>query len=180
MKERTRKLIKEYTESLVIAACLALVIRTFIVTPFKIPTGSMIPTLMPGDKIFVNRFVYRFRPPERGDVIVFRYPENPRRDFIKRLVAFEGETVEIIDGKVLINGRIVDDPEIFKAVHYYNRSIYGAAGTSITVPPGNYFVLGDNSASSKDSRYWGFVPKKLLLGRAFVIWWPPQRTGRIK
>ena len=180
MKEKTKRLIREYGESLLIAAVLALIIRTFIVTPFKIPTGSMEPTLMPGDKIFVNRFIYRISPPKRGDVIVFRYPENPRRDFIKRLVAFGGETIEIANGKIKINGKIVDTPQIFQKIYYYNRSAYGMADAQITVPDDCYFVLGDNSASSRDSRYWGFVPRKLLLGEAFVIWWPPIRIGKIK
>jgi len=180
LKEKSKRLIREYAESLLIAAILALIIRTFIVTPFKIPTGSMEPTLMPGDKIFVNRFIYRIHPPRRGDVIVFRYPENPRRDFIKRLVAFEGETTEIDNGKIVINGEIVDTPAIFQKIHYNNRGAYGKEGAQITVPRDCYFVLGDNTGSSRDSRYWGFVPRKLLLGEAFVIWWPPRRLGRIK
>jgi signal peptidase I len=180
VKERTKKIIWEYAESLLIAAILALVIRTFVVTPFKIPTGSMEPTLVPGDKIFVNRFIYRFRAPERGDVIVFRYPLNPRRDFIKRLVAFGGETVEIADGKIWVDGKQIVTPEIFEEVFYYNRGEYGAEDGRIEVPEGYYFVLGDNSSSSKDSRYWGFVPQKFLLGKAFVIWWPTSRIGRIE
>jgi signal peptidase I len=179
VKDKTKRLIWEYAESLLIAAILALIIRTFIVTPFKIPTGSMEPTLKPGDKIFVNRFIYRFQSPKRGDVIVFRYPENPSRDFIKRLVAFGGETFEIVDGRVKINGEIVDDPEIFQKIYYFNEGVYGAKERQITVPENCYFVLGDNSSSSRDSRYWGFVPRKFLLGKAFVIWWPPQRMGKI-
>ena len=180
MQEKTKKVIREYAESLLIAAVLALIIRTFIVTPFKIPTGSMEPTFVPGDKIFVNRFVYRFRKPQRGDVIVFRYPENPRRDFIKRLVAFGGETIEIADGKIRINGELVDSPEIFQKIRYENRGAYGAPDAQITIPGDCFFVLGDNSSSSRDSRYWGFVPRKFLLGKAFVIWWPPTRIGKIE
>ena len=180
MKEKTKRLIREYVESLLIAAVLALIIRTFIVTPFKIPTGSMQPTLKPGDKIFVNRFIYRFQKPRRGDVIVFRYPENPRRDFIKRLAAVAGETIEITGGKLIINGEPVDTPEIFQETYYENRGNYGALGAEITVPDDCYFVLGDNSSSSRDSRYWGFVPRKLLRGKAFIIWWPPARMGALK
>ncbi|MFC1631979.1 signal peptidase I [Candidatus Omnitrophota bacterium] len=180
MKANTKRLIREYAESLIIAAILALIIRTFIVTPFKIPTGSMETTLMPGDKIFVNRFIYRFQPPERGDVIVFRYPENPRRDFIKRLIAMDGETIEIKKGKLVVDGEVVEEPEILQKIHYENRGNYGTANKPITVPADSYFVLGDNSGSSRDSRYWGFVPKKYLLGKAFVIWWPPRRMGRIE
>lgn len=179
MKPKTKRIIREYLESLLIAAALALLIRTFVVTPFKIPTGSMEPTMIPGDKIFVNRFIYRFAQPERGDVIVFRYPENPRRDFIKRLVAVGGETIQIDNGKITINDEEVNDPKIFKELYYYNRGQYGAVDKEITVPQDHYFVLGDNSGSSRDSRYWGFVPKKFLLGKAFVIWWPPWRIGKI-
>lgn len=180
MEEKTKKLIREYAESLLIAAVLALIIRTFIIAPFKIPTSSMEPTLMPGDKIFVNRFIYRFRPPQRGDVVVFRYPEDIHRDFIKRLVAFSGETIEIANGKIVINGEAVDTPEIFQKLQYSNRGAYGAENAQITIPDDCYFVLGDNSDSSRDSRYWGFVPRKFLLGKAFVIWWPLTRMGGIE
>lgn len=180
MREKVKGAVREWIESLLIAAVLALIIRTFVVTPFKIPTGSMEPTLMPGDKIFVNRFIYRFQPPKRGDVIVFRYPENPRRDFIKRLVAFGGETIEINNGRFRVNGEIIDAPEIFQRFYYENRGVYGAAESQVTVPADTFFVLGDNSSSSRDSRYWGFVPRKFLLGKAFVIWWPPKRVGKIK
>lgn len=177
---RVKRIIREYGESLLIAAVLAMVIRTFIITPFKIPTGSMEPTLLPGDKIFVNRFIYRFQKPQRGDVIVFRYPEDTRRDFIKRLVAQDGETVEIAGGKIKINGEEVNEPEFFAKNYYYNEGVYGTVGARIVVPPDCFFVLGDNSDSSRDSRYWGFVPRKFLLGRAFVIWWPLNRIGRIR
>lgn len=177
---KIKRVIREYGESLLIAAVLAMIIRTFIITPFKIPTGSMEPTLLPGDKIFVNRFIYRFQKPQRGDVIVFRYPEDTRRDFIKRLVAQDGETVEIAGGKIKINDREINEPEIFAGNYYYNEGTYGAVGARIDVPPDCYFVLGDNSGSSRDSRYWAFVPRKLLLGKAFVIWWPLNRIGKIR
>ena len=180
MQEKTKRIIWEYAESLLIAAALALIIRTFIITPFKIPTGSMEPTLIPGDKIFVNRFIYRFTPPQKGDVIVFRYPEDPKRDFIKRLVASVNEAVEIANGKILVNKQAVDNPKIFQKITYLNQGAYGAEGAMIVVPQDNFFVLGDNSASSRDSRYWGFVPRKFLIGKAVVIWWPLNRIGRIK
>jgi signal peptidase I len=180
MREKIKRIIREYAESLLLAAVLALIIRTFIITPFKIPTGSMQPTLIPGDKIFVNRFIYRFQKPRRGDIVVFRYPENPRRDFIKRLVAFGGEKVEIVRGRLKINGKLVDFPEAFQDIYYVNRGAYGARGQAIIVPEDCYFVLGDNSNSSRDSRYWGFVPARFMLGEAFVIWWPPKRIGKIE
>ena len=168
-----------------------MIIRTFVIQAFKIPTGSMRPTLLEGDIIMVNKFIYgakiplvnlrlpKFREPKRGDVIVFIYPENPKKDFIKRLVAFAGETVEIKDGTVYINSQPLLD-QVFSRVYYYNRGEFVNDTQKITVPKGSYFVLGDNSASSQDSRYWGFVPDKNILGKAIIIYWPPGRIRIIK
>jgi len=181
----------EWVESIVIAFILAMIIRTFIVQAFKIPTGSMRPTLLEGDIIMVNKFIYgakipfvnlrlaKFREPKRGDVIVFIYPENPKKDFIKRLVAFGGETVEIKDGTVYINSQPLLDP-VFSRIYYYNRGEFANDTQKITVPKASYFVLGDNSASSQDSRYWGFVPYKNLLGKALIVYWPLPRIRIIK
>jgi signal peptidase I len=119
------------------------------------------------------------RQPKRGDVIVFIYPESPKKDFIKRLVGLPGETVEIRDGTIYINEKPLVD-SIFNQRYYYNRGDYGQEGVKIKVPQDSFFVLGDNSASSQDSRYWGFVPRKNILGRALVIYWPPQRLRMIK
>jgi len=112
-------------------------------------------------------------------VIVFVYPEDEKRDFIKRLIAKAGETVEIKNGKVFIDGKMLDDP-IIRKIYYYNRGDYGQEGKKILVPENQYFVLGDNSASSRDSRYWGFVDKNLLIGKALVIYWPLNRIRLIK
>ncbi len=191
MREQRKSVIREWVESIIIAFILAMIIRTFIVQAFKIPTGSMRPTLMEGDIILVNKFIYgakipftqwrlpALRPPKRGDVIVFIYPENPTKDFIKRLVAFPGERVEIKNGTVYINDKPLLDPE-FSSRYYYNRGELGQEGEKIIVPKDSFFVLGDNSASSQDSRYWGFLPYKNLLGKAFLIYWPPQRIRIIK
>ena len=166
---------RENIESLVWAVGLALVIRTFIMAPFKIPSGSMRPTLMEGDRILVNKFLYHLRPPQRGDIIIFRYPEDPKRPFVKRLVGTGGDTVEIQDGTVLVNGKPLDGAGIFRTNHYYNQGQFGQPGQPITVPKESFFVLGDNSGSSHDSRFWGFVPKRLLIGRAMCIFWPISR-----
>jgi len=184
--------LREWIESLIIAAFIAFgVIRPFIIEPFKIPTGSMRPTLLEGDLILVNKFIYgarvpftnlrlpRLRQPQRGDVIVFRYPENPKKNFIKRLIALEGETVEIKDGSVYINGQPLLAP-LFSQRYYYNRGDFGKQGEKIAVLKDSFFVLGDNSASSQDSRYWGYVPSGNVLGKAIVIFWPPQRIRIIK
>jgi signal peptidase I len=190
-KQVKKTILREWVESIIVAFLLAMVIRVFIVQAFKIPSGSMRMTLIEGDIILVNKFLYgakvpftdfrlpAFEHPKRGDVIVFIYPENPRKDFIKRLVAVGGEEVEIRKGTIYVNGKPLLDP-VFSQRYYYNRGDFGAEGQKIIVPAGNYFVLGDNSASSQDSRYWGFVPFKNILGKAMVIYWPPQRIRIIK
>jgi len=174
-----KKEIWEWIETIALALALAFLVRTFIVAAFKIPTGSMRPTLLEGDKIFVNKFIYRFTLPHRGDVIVFKYPLEPKKDFVKRLIGFSDESVEIKDGKILINGKEVDEQKILSR-RYYNRGPYGEEGQKVKIPPNSFYALGDNSANSRDSREWGFVPKKNLVGKAFVIWWPPKRIGLIK
>ena len=187
MKEHTKLVIKEWAESIIIAVILALVIRTFVVQAFKIPSGSMIPTFQVGDRIFVNKFIYgakvpffnmnlpAVRQPKRGDIIVFISPDTPQKDFVKRLIAVEGEKVEIRDGRIIVNGKFIDEPSSIRSVYYYNAGDYGKEGQVIDVPKDSYFVLGDNSASSRDSRFWGFVPRKNLLGKAIFIYWPIYR-----
>ena len=174
-KAAVRAAWRENIESFLWAVAIALVIRTWIVAPFKIPSGSMRPTLIERDRILVNKFLYRFRPPQRGDIIVFHYPEDPKRPFIKRLAAIGGDTIEIAEGKLLVNGQPLDTAAVFRANTYYNQGAYGKAHEAVRVPAGDYFVLGDNSLSSYDSRFWGFVPKKLLIGRAMCIFWPVTR-----
>jgi signal peptidase I len=191
MSFKKKSVLRDWVESIIIAFLLAMVIRTFIVQAFKIPTGSMRMTLQEGDLILVNKFIYgakvpwsslylpALREPKRGDVVVFVYPEDKKKDFIKRLVGLPGETVEIKGGSIYINDQPVEE-SIFKQIYYYNRGDFSAEGQKIIVPDDSYFVLGDNSVSSKDSRYWGFVPKKDLLGKAMVIYWPIQRIRLIK
>lgn len=188
---KKKSVIRDWVESIIVAFILAMVIRTFVVQAFKIPTGSMRPTLLEGDIILVNKFIYGARIPftslrlpkvsfpKRGDVIVFIYPEDPKKDFIKRLVALPEETVEIKSGSVYINGEPLTEP-VFNKRYYYNRGDFGREDKKIVVPKDSYFVLGDNSASSQDSRYWGFVPKDNILGKAIVIYFPPQRIRIIK
>jgi len=192
IKGKFKSEIREWAESIIIALILALLIRTFVIQAFKIPSGSMIPTFEIGDRIFVSKFIYgakipftdirlpALRQPQRGDIIVFVSPETPKKDFVKRLVALEGETVEIKDGNIFINGKKIDGPDSVKSNYYYNRGEYGKEGASITVPQGFYFALGDNSSNSRDSRYWGFVPKKNLIGKAILLYWPIQRIRIIR
>ncbi|MDP8265449.1 MAG: signal peptidase I [Candidatus Aceula meridiana] len=183
--------VREWGESIIIAFFLAMVIRTFFIQAFKIPTGSMRMTLIEGDRILVDKLRYGpmipfsdirlpgFGSLERGDVVVFKYPVNPKRDFIKRFIAFPGETVEIIDGDIYIDGTLIEDSRI-KNTFYYNRGKYGMRHQKVTVPEDHYFVLGDNSSSSMDSRFWGFVPESYLIGRAEFIYWPVTRIRKIK
>lgn len=183
---------REYAESLIVAVLLALVVRTFFVQAFKIPTGSMRPTLIEGDRILVDKITYGIkipltgwrlpdiRPPHRGDVVVFRSVDDPRRDFIKRLAGLPGDTVEVRDMRLWVNGRPLTEPGIFREMVYYNRGTFGQEGQPVKVPASHYFFLGDNSASSRDSRYWGFLPESHVIGRAFVIYWPPRRVRPLK
>ena len=168
---------KEWTHSIVIALVMTLILRTYVVQAYKIPSGSMRPTLMEGDKLFVSKFTYRFGVPKRGDIVVFKYPVDPKKDFIKRLVGLPGDTVEIRDGKIYVDGKALEDPDNFGKFYYYNHEPYGGPGDKIKVPENFYYVLGDNSANSQDSRFWGFVPKKNVEGKAIFRWWPPQRMG---
>jgi len=192
MRASTKVIIKEWIESIVIAVVLALFIRTFFIQAFRIPSGSMKPTLTEGDKIMVNKLLYGpkipftdirlpgLREPDKGDIIVFVYPQDRKKDFIKRLIAKGGEEIEISNGNIIVNGEAVEDPPEIRDLYYYNKGYYGRQGWPTSVPKDNYFVLGDNSASSKDSRYWGFVPKKNVIGRAMFIWWPPWRIQILK
>ncbi|MBU1124976.1 MAG: signal peptidase I [Candidatus Omnitrophica bacterium] len=191
MSTQKKSVIREWAESIFTAFILAMVIRAFIVQAFKIPTGSMRPTLMEGDLILVNKFIYGAKVPwsnwrlpafaklKRGDVIVFIYPEDKKKDFIKRLVGLPGETLEIKNGNVYINNEPITDP-LLGGRYYYNRGDFALQDQKIIIPENSYFVLGDNSASSKDSRYWGFVPYGNVLGKAMVIYWPVFRMRLIK
>lgn len=180
MRDRVKREIREWVESIIIALVLALIIRTFVLQAFKIPTGSMRPTLLEGDRLLVNKFIYKFKEPERGDIVVFRFPGEEKKDFIKRLIAKEGETVEIKDGDIYIDGNKIEEPFTIRQIRYYNKSPYGGVGERVNVPEDSFYVLGDNSASSRDSRYWGFVPRKNIIGKAFFLYWPINRIRVIK
>lgn len=173
---------ENWIKPLLIAAVLAVGIRTFLLGPYKIPTGSMRTTLLEGDRIFVDKISYRFREPQRGEVVVFKYPLDRKKDFVKRLVGLGGETLEIRDGSLYVNSQKLQSPLSIAEHFYYNREDwdYGKRGQKIVIPKGNLFVLGDNSAQSSDSRNWGFVPRKDMIGRAVLIWWPPNRFRILK
>lgn len=183
--------LRDWTEALFVAGVLALIIRTFVVQAFKIPSGSMEDTLLIGDHLLVNKFIYglqipgvdgRFltiREPQRGDILVFEFPEDrnipvwqfwKRRDFIKRLIGLPGDTVEIRDKQVYINGQLFSLPE---AVYKEGPAIVAGRDNMppVKVPPGHYFMMGDNRDRSYDSRFWGFVSNEEIKGLAFIKYW---------
>lgn len=170
--------IVETLDATIFAALLSLVIIVFIVQAFFIPSGSMEPTLRIGDRILVGKFAYRIWEIHRGDIIVFRYPLSPNKDFVKRVVGLPGERISMKDGLVQINGRPLG--EVYPtALPGGDRACSSNYGPEV-VPPGNLFVLGDHRCNSEDSRYFGFVPIKNVVGRAFIVYWPLDRLALVR
>jgi signal peptidase I len=182
-----KSVLREYLESFLIAVILALFVRTWVFQAFKIPSGSMEPNLLIGDHLIVNKLEFAptatalertllpHREIRRGDVIVFKYPEDPERDFIKRVMGLPGDRVELREKRVVINGQPIDDPHAY----YLQPPSTGASPRStdvretygpVTVPDRQYFVMGDNRDNSQDSRYWGFLPASYVKGRALFIY----------
>ncbi len=182
---KKKSLLREYVEAIISALVLALFIRGFVVQAFKIPSGSMIPTLQIGDHILVSKFIYGLRnpftgsvlipvkEPERLDVVVFKYPLNPSQDFIKRVVGVPGDNIEVSDKKVYVNGSLLkDDPGINGKSRILPRALSARDNFGpITVPEHSLFVMGDNRDNSHDSRFWKFVDFKDLKGKAFILYW---------
>ena len=187
-----KKFIKEYLEPIVIAVVIALFIRTFIIQAFKIPSSSMEPTLLVGDHLLVNKFIYgikipltdiklfQLKRPKRGDIIVFIYPRDRSKDFIKRVIGTEGEKVEVIRNKIYINDKLIDD----RWGHYHEESNWMKYLQPIEkfgpvlVPKDSLFVLGDNRDNSQDSRFWGFVNINAVRGGAFIIYFSWDRYAQ--
>ena len=173
----------ENLEAFFTALVLALLIKRYIVDCYEIPSPSMHDTLREGDRIFVAKFLYHFTGIKVGDVVVFRTPESIYRPdkpyYIKRVVGLPGDWVEIRGGDVFRNGQVVDQPEFFRRNRYTSRLSSGQQFDGVKVPGGEIYVFGDNSENSFDSRYWGGVPIKNVMGKAFFRYWPPTRIGRI-
>jgi len=146
-------------------------VRPFVVEAFFIPSESMIPTLRVGDRVLVNKFIYRFAEPERGDIIVFESVEGGSEDLIKRIVGVPGDRISVRGGKLLVNGELQREPYVNR--RFPDRSFYAPT----TVPEDHVFVMGDNRANSRDSRFFGPVPEKKIEGEAFLRFWPPDRIG---
>jgi signal peptidase I len=173
-----KKFIKEYIEPIVIAVLIALFIRAFIVQAFKIPSSSMEPTLLVGDHLLVNKFIYgiripytdikffQYKKPKRGDIIVFIYPKDRKKDFIKRVMGTDGEKVAILHNKIYINDKLIDDPWGHFTMPRSTIEDYGP----VKVPEGSLFVMGDNRDNSQDSRFWGFVKINEVKGKAFILY----------
>jgi len=205
---RTKPLWREYLEAIIIALVLALTIRVFLVQAFKIPSGSMIPSLQIGDHILVNKLAYglqipqdcefeasllpvtcysssmllEFEKPQRGDIIVFRYPEDEHKDFIKRIIGLPGDTIQIREKIVYVNGEPSRDKAFTQRVdpgmidgRINPRDNFGP----VTVPPNSYFVMGDNRDQSLDSRFWGYVQEHKIKGRAFLVYWSWHGQGSV-
>ncbi|MDQ7825010.1 MAG: signal peptidase I [Candidatus Eremiobacteraeota bacterium] len=175
IEEKRRKVLYEYLDSIIIAGVTALVLIHFVVRTFYIPSTSMVPTLVKHDYIMVNEFIYRFKTPERREIVVFHPPESANaggKDFIKRVIAVENDEIEVKEGKVFINNVVQDEPFINEAPEYLMEKR--------KVPEGSLFVMGDNRNNSDDSHRWGFLPRKNVVGKAFLIFWPPQRIRVLK
>jgi len=186
-EKKAKSSLRENIEAIIIAIIIAMFIRTFLVQAFKIPSGSMLETLQIGDQILVNKFIYGVKipftdgrtlipvkNPEKGDIVVFKYPEDPSKDFIKRVIAREGDTLEIINKKIYVNDHLIEGE---KYAVYKSSKIYSAMVSprdnlrKIRVPENKLFVMGDNRDNSHDSRFWGFVDLKAVKGEAFIIYW---------
>jgi len=208
-KEESEPFLVEYSKFLFPVFFIVLILRGFVVEPFKIPSGSMIPTLEIGDFILVNKFSYGLRVPvinkkivnianpERGDVVVFRFPENPQIDYIKRVIGLPGDEIAYHNKQLYLNGDVIENVELSRSTFgftEYTRYQSNLAGYEhemqvssnppyfdliTTVPEGHYFVMGDNRDNSNDSRKWGFVPDENLKGRAFAIWMNFQGWDRM-
>ncbi len=184
-KKSQKSVVREYTEAIIIAILLALFIRSFIIQAFKIPSGSMLETLQIGDHLLVNKFIYGVKlpmvgtvlipweEPSRDDVVVFKFPKDRSLDYIKRVVGVAGDTIEMKDKQLYVNGQANSNPH----THNTDTSIMPASNSPrdnmgpVKVPEGYIFVMGDNRDNSYDSRFWGFVPLKDVLGKAMILYW---------
>jgi signal peptidase I len=191
-EKRQKSALRENIEAVIIAVIIAMFIRTFIVQAFKIPSGSMLETLQIGDHILVNKFIYgvkipftdgkvlvSVKDPKKGDIVVFEFPVDPSKDFIKRVIATEGDTIEIIKKNIYVNNKLVqgekfavyEDNRIYPWNYPFLEKAQRDNLRKMTIPENKLFVMGDNRDNSHDSRFWGFVDLKSIKGKAFIIYW---------
>ncbi len=155
-----------WLRDLILAVLLAFIVVVFLYQPVQVEGTSMMPRLENQERIFINKFVYRFRPIERGDVVVFRYPLDPSRSYIKRIIGLPGDDISIHDGQVMVNGKPLAEPYVPPS--YVDEQNYA----KVHVEPDHYFVMGDHRTSSNDSREWGTVDRAFIYGKAVVVYWP--------
>lgn len=167
-KSRWKYFVIDLVETVLIALIFALLIRKYIIQTSLVPTGSMIPTLNIRDRLFVNKFIYRFTDPKRGDIVVFESPHQDGREYVKRCIGLPGDIIEIQQGRVYVNGKLLVIAGVIIQEDY-------SYSEPIPVPENSYFMLGDNRGNSQDSRYWGFVPRDAVLGEALFTFWPINR-----
>jgi signal peptidase I len=165
---------RDVLETVLYAVVLAFLIRTFVIQAFWIPSGSMLPVLEPGDRVMVIKFWYHLPKikPKRGQIVVFQYPVDPMRDFVKRVIGLPGDKVEILGGRVFVNDRELVEPYVHNPDNF--------TMPAEVIPPKSYFCLGDNRANSQDSRFWGSVEEKFLRGPAVFRYWPLNRVGLLE
>ncbi len=163
-----------WLRDLILSVLLAFIVVVFLYQPVQVEGNSMLPHLSNHERIFINKFIYRFEPIRRGDIIVFWYPLDPSKSYIKRVVGLPGDWVGIQDGHVLVNGRQLDEPYI--PPEYFDHQSY----PSVRVEPDHYYVLGDHRESSNDSRVWGTVDRKYIYGRAVLVYWPVNQFGLLE
>ena len=163
--------LRSWIRDLSISLLIAGVVIVFLYQPVKVEGTSMMPRLVDQERIFINKFVYQLEPVNRGDVVVFRYPFDQAKSYIKRVIGLPGETVRLVSGEVFINGRKLQEPYIVE--EYRDRQSHAP----IVIPPDQYYVLGDHRNSSNDSRVWGPVPKQYVYGKAVFVYWPVDRLG---
>jgi signal peptidase I len=166
---------RSFVRDLLFSVLVAVLVIVFVVQPVKVEGTSMLPHLHDGERIFINKFIYRFDRIERGDIVVFWYPNDPEKSFIKRVIGLPGETVSVHNGVVLVNGRPIEEPYIDSPYHHRSENMAG-----VSVKNHYYFVMGDNRDASNDSRQWGTVPEKYVYGKAIFRYWPPGNVGTIK
>ncbi|MDD2574368.1 MAG: signal peptidase I [Firmicutes bacterium] len=174
MDQKTVREILDWLKFIAIAVVLAFLIRNYVVLSIKVPTPSMLPTIQLGDQLLVNRFLYRFKPPKRGDIVVFKYPDNPEELYVKRLIGVGGDEVEVKEGKLHVNGQKIEEDYLYEEM----RGSFGP----YKVPEGRYFMMGDNRNNSKDSRVWQnqYVTDDLIIGKAFFRLFPLSSAGVMK
>jgi signal peptidase I len=178
--EKPKNGIKEFLDSLVIAFVIAIVILTFLLGNYMIPSGSMLETLQQGDRILVNKLAYVFGEPEHGDVAVFEYPLQPELTFIKRVIGVPGDTIRITNRKIIRNGDILEEPYV--ATHLFRPFVIDPVDNvpTFVVPQGMYLMMGDNRDGSDDGRYWGLIPASSFKGKAMIVYFSKEPGGSVR